>query len=46
MHEQSKDNIVEKLTGERSGEILNDKVKMAILEMLKNKGLVHSAIYS
>ena len=38
MHEQSKDNIVEKLTVERSGEILNDKVKMAILKMLKNKG--------
>lgn len=38
MHEQSKDNIVEKLTPGRSREILNDKVKMAILEMLKNKG--------
>ncbi len=38
MHEQSKDNIVEKLTVHRSREILNDKVKMAILNMLKNKG--------
>ncbi len=38
MHEQSKDNIVEKLTVERSGEILNDKVKMAILNMLESKG--------
>ncbi len=38
MHEQSKDNIVEKMTPERSREILNDKVKVAILKMLKNKG--------
>ncbi len=38
MHEQSKDKIVEKLTTERSLEILNDKVKMAILKMLRNKG--------
>ncbi len=38
MHEQSKDNIVEKLTVFRSREILNDNVKMAILEMLKKHG--------
>ncbi len=38
MHEQSRGNIVEKLTVIRSREILNDKVKMEILEMLKKKG--------
>lgn len=38
MHEQSSDNIVEKLTAEKAGEVLNDKVNMAILEMLKRKG--------
>ncbi|MFO7923275.1 MAG: winged helix-turn-helix domain-containing protein [Bacteroidales bacterium] len=38
MHEQTSDNIVEKLTRERAGEILNDKVKMSILDMLSKKG--------
>ena len=38
MHEQSKDNIVEKLTVERAKEILNDDIKMSILQMLKAKG--------
>lgn len=38
MHEQSRDNIVEKLDPERSREILNDKVKMNILNLLKKKG--------
>lgn len=38
MHEQTSDNIVEKMTRERSDEILNDKVKMAILSMLREKG--------
>jgi len=38
MHEQTSDNIVEKLTIKRSKEILNDKVKMEILKMLKKNG--------
>lgn len=38
MHEQTSDNIVEKLTRERAEEILNDKVKMSILDMLSKKG--------
>ncbi len=38
MHEQSKDNIVEKLTVIRAQEILKDKAKMAIIELLRNEG--------
>ncbi len=38
MHEQSRDNIVEKLTVKRSKEILKDEVKMKILNMLKREG--------
>jgi DNA-binding MarR family transcriptional regulator len=38
MHEQNRDNIVEKLTVKRSGEVLNDNVKMAILETLDSHG--------
>jgi DNA-binding MarR family transcriptional regulator len=38
MHEQKSDNIVEKLTKERAEEILKDKVKMSILDMLSTKG--------
>ena len=38
MHEQSRDNIVEKLTVERIREILNDKVKMSVLKMLQERG--------
>lgn len=38
MHEQSEDNIVEKLTVERIREILNDKVKMSVLKMLQERG--------
>ena len=38
MHEQTEDNIVEKLTVERTKEILSDKVKMSVLEMLQDKG--------
>lgn len=38
MHEQTKDNIVEKLSVERSVEILNDQIKMKILRMLENSG--------
>ncbi len=38
MHEQSKDNIVEKLSVQRSVEILNDQVKMEILRMLEKRG--------
>ncbi len=40
MHEQSRDNIVEKLTVKRSKEILNDEVKMSILNMLNRQGPV------
>jgi DNA-binding HxlR family transcriptional regulator len=38
MHEQSGNKIVEKLTIERSMEILRDKTKMDILELLKKEG--------
>ncbi len=38
MHEQNNDDVVESLTGKRSKEILNDKVKMDIIEMLRRKG--------
>ncbi len=38
MHEQNKDNIVEKLTVKRAEEILSDDIKMSILQMLKEKG--------
>ncbi len=38
MHEQTDGNIVEKLTKERAEEILNDEVKMSILDMLKING--------
>jgi DNA-binding HxlR family transcriptional regulator len=38
MHEQSGNKIVEKLTIERSMEILRDKTKMDILELLKREG--------
>lgn len=38
MHEQTDNNIVEKLTKERSKEILGDQVKLSILKMLVNKG--------
>ncbi len=38
MHEQTGDNIVEKLTRERAEEILNDEVKMAVLNFLNKKG--------
>jgi len=38
MHEQNSENIVEKLTAEKAGEVLNGKVKMAVLDMLKRKG--------
>lgn len=38
MHEQTDNNIVEKLTEQRSKEILADKVKLSILKMLVNKG--------
>ncbi len=38
MHEHSGDNIVEKLTGKRAEEILNDEVKMSVLDFLNNSG--------
>jgi DNA-binding MarR family transcriptional regulator len=37
-HEQTGDNIVEKLTKDRAEEILNDDVKMSILYTLKKNG--------
>jgi DNA-binding transcriptional ArsR family regulator len=38
MHEQTGENIVEKFTREKAEEILNDDVKMSILNILKNTG--------
>jgi DNA-binding MarR family transcriptional regulator len=38
MHEQSKDNIVEKLTVKRAKEISSDEIKMSIIQMLNVKG--------
>jgi DNA-binding MarR family transcriptional regulator len=38
MHEQTGNKIVEKLTVKRSMEILNDKVKMDILDLLNREG--------
>jgi len=38
MHEQTGNKIVEKLTIQRSMEILNDKIKMDILNLLKEEG--------
>ncbi|MGF1583998.1 MAG: ArsR family transcriptional regulator [Bacteroidales bacterium] len=38
MHEQTGNKIVEKLTIERSREILNDKMKMDILGLLEKEG--------
>jgi hypothetical protein len=40
MHEQTGNKIVEKLTIQRSMEILNDKIKMDILNLEKKKGLL------